>query len=249
MKRPPLSVLVFVSLLLVVFAARASAQESVLTWLNGLRAAAAAPPVMMDQLLSQTALQWASTLAKAGVITHRGSDGSDARDRYRALGGTEARVGEIIGAGPRLSAIEQSWEKSPSHRALALRSYWTHAGVGECLTPEGGRVCVVMFCARLVEGLNVSLEGRELLVSGRFTQHEADGALLLAGIDASRPVTWDPGSRAFLFRLPAAGIPHYMRLGFITVDGRFFLTNAFTLPRGTGSPEGSGRSAAPGAPP
>ncbi len=233
--------------LLTLFAPRALAQEGVLTWLNGLRVAAGAPPVQADEVLSQTALDWAGTLAKAGVISHRGSDGSSALDRYRAQGGTEVRVGEIIGAGARLSAIEQGWEESPSHRALALRGYWTHAGVGECPADPGGRVCVVLFCVKLVDGLQISQERSQLLVSGRFTPLAAAGALLLAGIDAEKPVTWDSGARAFSFRLTCAGIPSYIRLGFVGANGQFVLTNAFTLPRGTGSPGESGRFAAPGA--
>ena len=96
-------------------------QAQTLQWLNTLRASTGVPALAEDALLSQTSLDWAKVLAAAGVISHMGADGSNSLDRYRILGGTEARVGEIIGAGPVLSAIEQGWEKSPSHRALALR--------------------------------------------------------------------------------------------------------------------------------
>jgi hypothetical protein len=247
MKRPPESIFHLMALLFFVFATRAFAQESVLSWLNGLRAAVRAPAVQEDELLSLTALDWARTLAHAGIVSHRSADGSDALDRYRANGGSDARVGEIIGAGPTLSVIERAWGESPSHRALALRSYWTHAGVGEYPSGLSSTVCVVMFCVRLVDGLRVTRENSQVLFSGRFKSPEASGALLIAGIDVARPENWDRTSRTFLFRLPSADLASYIRLGFVTAEGGFFLTNAFTLPRGTGSPGGSAHFAAPGA--
>lgn len=228
MKRPPARLCVWLCILSFGFAARAFAQTSALAWLNAVRHAAGAPPVQEDVLLSRTALDWARALAQAGVISHRGADGSTGLDRFRSHGGTDARVGEIIGAGPRLASIERGWEGSPSHRTMALGPSWTHAGVGEWPTP-GGEVCVLMFCVRLVEDLRVIHEGAQLLVSGRFITTAATGALLVAGMDAVKPESWDPASRAFSFRLASEGLPPYIRLGFVTSEGDFSLTNAFKL--------------------
>jgi len=253
MKRPPARLCLWLCVLSLGLAPRAFAQTSALAWLNAVRHAAGAPPVMEDDLLSRTALDWARTLAQAGVISHRGTDGSTGLDRYRSHGGTDARVGEIIGAGPRLASIERGWEGSPSHRTVTLGPSWTHAGVGEWPTP-GGEVCVLMLCVRLVEDLRVIQEGAQLLVSGRFTTRAATGALLAAGMDAVKPESWDPASRTFSFRLASGGLASYIRLGFVTSDGDFSLTNAFTLSlpptsrRETVSPGERGRFEGPGAP-
>jgi hypothetical protein len=219
-------------------------QAQTLQWLNTLRASTGVPALAEDALLSQTSLDWAKVLAAAGVISHMGADGSNSLDRYRILGGTEARVGEIIGAGPVLSAIEQGWERSPSHRALVLRSFWTHAGVGECPTGHGGEVCVVMVCQKQVDGLQIIEQDDLLRVSGRFTVRAAVNAVLLAGLEGAKPESWDPDSRRFDFQLPLAGLPSYIRLGFTAGDGRFVLTNAFTWRRGTGFPVRKARSSA-----
>jgi Cysteine-rich secretory protein family len=246
MKRPLFGAAVFLCLLAAWPALRAFAAESPLNWVNRLRASAGDPALQEDELLSRTALDWAQALARAGTISHRGSEGDDALNRYRSHGGTEVRVGEIIGAGPRLAAIEKAWEASPSHRALVLRRYWTHAGIGESPDSRGGEVCVILFCEKLVDDLELRLEQPELLVAGRFTSRRAVGALLLAGLQARRPQGWDPASRAFVFRLGSAGIPRYLRLGFVAAEGGFTLTNVFTLPRETGSPANQARSSTPG---
>lgn len=230
----------------------ASPKEALLSWMNDLRRAAGAPAVMEDARLSETARDWARALAAAGRISHRGADGSTARDRYRAHGGTEVRVGEILGAGPELSDVEKAWERSASHRSLACRHYWTHAGWGSAETGSPGathQVWVVLFCQEQVADLKVSEEGRRLLVSGRFVPSEADGALMLVGIDPVSPGRWDPETREFDFSLQADGIPGYLRLGYVDAAARFVLTNALTLPRGTGSPEGKYRSSEPAASP
>ncbi|HVP19224.1 MAG TPA: CAP domain-containing protein [Spirochaetia bacterium] len=248
MKRPLPAVAPFACLLaMVVVPPVVAGGESALDWANRLRAAGGAPRVQGDELLSSTARDWARTLAAAGAISHRGADGEDALDRYRAHGGTEVRIGEIIGAGPGLAAIEKAWEASPSHRELALRKYWTHAGMGESQDDRGGDVCVMLFCVVLVEGLEISIEKTELVVKGRFDVQEASDALLMAGIEAHRPEAWDRVSRSFAFRLAAAGLPSYVRLGFATAKGAFTLTNALTLPTEREFPGGRARFSVPGA--
>ncbi len=230
MKRPGAVRLSAVLCLCSALAVPALAQQSPLSWLNALRAAAGAPPVQPDDLLSHTAAQWAQSLARAGILAHRGADGSNALDRYRAQGGTETRVGEIIGAGPDLSAVEKAWEKSNAHRTLALRSYWTHVGWG-----SAGTVWVVLFCEKLVDSLDVELDGTQFSVRGRFIPANATGARLLAGIVPHGPARWDPVSREFVFQLSRNELPGYLRLGYVTADGGFLLTNVLTSPRGTGS--------------
>ena len=245
-RSPARFLLALLAMLLLPPAARA--QESPLAWANALRRTAGAAAVQPDPLLSETAHFWAVRLAAAGVLSHRGTDGSTALDRYRSLGGTEVRVGEILGAGARLGEIERAWERSESHRNLALRSYWTHIGWGRGFA-SGKEVWVVLFCQRLVEGLSIGESADCVEIAGRFLEEDARNPFLLSGIERLTPASWEPGSRSFLFRLPRSRVAGYLRLGYGSADGGFSITNAFTWPRGKESPGAAGRFPAPAASP
>jgi hypothetical protein len=242
----PIAVLVF----FIPFVA-AWSQDDPMSWINGIRGAAGEPAVVSDTLLSETAAEWAQRLSEAGVLSQRGADGSSALDRYRAAGGTDVHVGEILGAGPRLADIEQGWMRSDEHRSLALAPAWTHAGWGKSTARRGHAplVVVVLFCERLVRELTIRQGPDGLEVSGGFTPHDAAGALLYSGLVAIQPRSWDAGSRRFAFQVPDSLLAGYLRLGYVSPAERFTLTNAFTLPRGTGSPAEQGHSSAPGASP
>jgi hypothetical protein len=231
-------------LLFLVTAAVAPADP--LSWVNGVRRSAGAGPLTEDSLLSRAAALWAARCAETGLISHRSRGGSTALDRYRALGGTEARVGEIIGAGPDVMRVERGWMASPEHRRLALSPAWTHAGWGSAVSGSS-QVTVMMFTPKLVEPFRLSRNTEGLAVSGAFVPVGAAGGVLYNGLEPLGPVQWEPGDRTFRFEVPAALIAGYLRLGYVTRTGVFVLTNAFTWPPGTGSPAGQGRSSAPAA--
>jgi hypothetical protein len=220
------------------------AQADPLDWVNGARRNVGAPAVAADALLSRTAQLWAERLAAAGVLTHHGDDGSTGLDRYRAQGGTEVRVGEIIGAGPGMREIEKGWMASPEHRELALLSAWTHAGWGSAVSGNA-RVTVMMFTEKRVQPFLIARNREGITLSGTFTEKAAAGAVLYNGLAAVDASAWDPVSRSFLFAVGDAGVAGYLRLGYVTAAGLFVLTNAFTWPPGTGSPGAPGRSAEP----
>lgn len=204
-------------------------QDDPISWVNDMRRSAHAPPVAADALLSETASGWAARLAAAGALTHRGDDGSTGLDRYRAAGGTEVRVGEILGAGTDAVRIERAWMASPDHRVTALSPDWTHAGGGSARAGTSV-VMVMMFTQKLVSGLMVVRESDGLRVSGRFVAPTAQVGLLYNGLDQVQPVEWNPASRAFAFFVPAGAVEGYLRLGYRRADGRFTLTNTFMLP-------------------
>jgi uncharacterized protein YkwD len=230
--------------LLLAMALPCAALDSPLAWLNSVRIAAGVRSVEPDALLSATAARWAATLAHAGVLSHRGADGTVVLDRYRIMGGTEAHVGEILGAGPTLADVENGWMGSIDHRVLALKPAWTHAGWGSA--PHGSaQVWVLIFCEKLVADLSIKERGEGLVISGRFAVTGAAGGLLYNGLAPLLPTTWDASTRWFTFQVPAPAREGYFRLGYLDQGERFMLTNAFTLPRGTGFPEETGRFSPP----
>lgn len=219
-------------------------QGDPLAWLNGVRRDAGAPPLQSEAVLCRTAREWAAVLARAGVLGHRGSDGSTALDRYRAFGGTEIRVGEILGAGPRLDDVERGWMRSDEHRALVLAPWWTHAGWGTG-SAGGKEVWVILFCQKIVDELRVEPGDSVLSLSGRFGAADAARPVLLAGLERVPPESWDPVSRRFRFLVSGTARSGYLRLGYESPDRTFRLTNAFTLPAGKESPEAQARFSPP----
>jgi uncharacterized protein YkwD len=69
------------------------------------------------------AQNWANYLASIGTIKH-----STLTDGYAA--GTWCRLGENVGMGPSLLAINTAFLNSPSHRANMLSPYYDHFGTG-----------------------------------------------------------------------------------------------------------------------
>ena len=216
-----------------------------LSWINGVRSASSLAPLLPDPVLSLCAARWSAVLAATGVLSHRGADGSTVLDRYRSVGGTEAHVGEIIGAGPDLGSVEKAWAGSDEHSGLVRDPGWTHVGWGMSSAGHSD-VWVVVFAEKLVKDLALVEKSGSLLVSGTFIPESAARAALYAGLDVLPPASWDGAARRFSFVVPPESIPGYFRLGFVTADGAFLLTNAFTWPPGRESPEAQDRSAGPG---
>jgi hypothetical protein len=235
--------------LFVIASAGAFGAEDPRAWVAEVRLAAHAPSVEIDVLLSETAAAWARTQAETGTLSHHGADGSTALDRYRGRGGTDIRVGEIIGAGPSLAEVERAWMRSDSHRILVQTAAWTHMGWGFAEYAPGEKVWVVLFCVKLVEGLRLENGPDGLSVSGAFTAKEARAALLYAGLQPVQPERWEAGERRFTFTVGLAQLAGYLRLGYLDPSGGFVLTNTITWPPERGFPGAGTRSEAPAAPP
>ncbi len=194
-----------------------------------------------DTVLSETAAAYAQEMAAAGRISHRGTDGSDALTRYLRRGGTCARVGEIIGAGPSLAAVERSWLASRAHREVILAPQWTHIGWGEARAGPS-RVWVVLFLQRRVAGLTVKTHAGGVRLQGTLIPADVREPLLLAGVERVAPALWEPKRKRFAFVLTQEQASGYVRLGYVSRAGALVITDVITSPRGRGSPAAPGRS-------
>jgi uncharacterized protein YkwD len=114
--------------------AQEPAAQAGLEWLALFRAARGLAPLpggpAAESALQRAASSYAAVLAASGRIAHRDAEGRNALARYRAAGGSAARLGGILGAGPGLLAVTAAWEASPAHAKAALDPRWTHAAAG-----------------------------------------------------------------------------------------------------------------------
>lgn len=217
-----------------------------LEWLNRFRSARGLAPLgepAAEPALQRAADAYAAVLAFSGRLAHRDAEGRSVLERYRAAGGSAARVGEILGAGPSLSAATAAWEASPAHAAAALDPRWTHAAAGR-VQAAGTWYFVVLFAEQLVESFRLVLRDDGYLLEGAFSRPEAAEAVLFSGLAVVPPSAWDPVGREFRFLLPAGSGRRYHRLGYRTGTGEFFLTSAF-YPRYIFSRKGTPISAMP----
>ena len=225
-----------------------AADVSPLAWANALRGAPAAA-LRHDPLLSEVARWYAAELAAAGVLSHTGpADGSGPLDRYFRAGGTAFEVGEILGAGPDLAAVERAWEASPGHRRVVLGERYSSLGWGSA-DRGAQQVWVVMVARTAVEGLSLEEDDGVLLVAGRLGPSWAVEPWLDAGSGALAPAAWDPATRRFEFRIPLVDGRARALIGCRDAYGDRQATDSLTWPRETGSPAGAGRSTPPALPP
>jgi hypothetical protein len=230
--------LVSAALAFLAFSGMRAHGESPLSWVDSTRAAAGLQALAPDEAAMRAAEAYAAVLAGLGRISHTGPDGSDALTRYFRAGGTSARVGEIIGAGPGLDDVQSAWLSSADHRASVLKPYWTHAGWGSARSGKA-MVWVILFVQVQVLELTVSEDADgALTVSGRFSPEDAVSAALLCGISRVDPESWDLLERRFFFRVKKSADVGYVRLGYLNADGTMVVTDVLTSPRGRVSPPG-----------
>jgi uncharacterized protein YkwD len=215
------------------------ATTEALAWANRFRAARGLGTVAPDPALERCARLYALELAAYGRLSHRDAQGLSALERYREAGGSAARVGELLGAGPALAPVAAAWESSPAHAAVALRVGWTHAGAG-LAARDGGEVWVLLFAEQPVEDFRLEAwpdPAGGYLLTGRFRAAEAAEPALFSGLKAVPAREWRPVERLFAFLIPMEAGRLYHRLGYRTASGRWVLTDAFYPEAVTSSPE------------
>ena len=139
-RRPATAVLAIVVALLVTMlvpatarAADAGAEQAFVAAVNRERAAAGLPALAVADDLVAVARRQAVRMADAAELHHNSN-----------LTGEVAgwqKVGENVGRGPSVEAVQDAFMASPSHRANVLESDWTEIGLG--VEVRDGRLWVV----------------------------------------------------------------------------------------------------------
>lgn len=101
----------------------------------------AAPPLTLDAQLEQAALTHARDMARKGVMSHNGSDGSTPAERATRAGYKWRLVGENVAMGQTSpEEVVESWLSSPGHCANIMEPQFTQMGVAYAVdsSSEGG---------------------------------------------------------------------------------------------------------------
>jgi uncharacterized protein YkwD len=92
---------------------------------------AAAPPLRISRPLSNAAADHARDMARKNYFDHRGSNGSQPKDRVLRAGYEPRLSGENIAFGPESAEeVVAGWLDSPGHCANIMEPRFEHIGVG-----------------------------------------------------------------------------------------------------------------------
>ncbi|MGW7465088.1 CAP domain-containing protein [Streptomyces xantholiticus] len=106
-------------------------EAQVLALVNKERASAGCSPVTANAELTRAADDYSDVMARSGVMSHTGPDGSTMTTRVEAAGYEWSTLGENIARGQADAAsVMQSWMNSPGHRANILNCSFKELGVG-----------------------------------------------------------------------------------------------------------------------
>lgn len=113
--------------------------QRVLDLVNAERRERGLPPFQADTLLAEAARVHAGDMARTGVPSHDGSDGSDPSQRLDAVGYPWTWVGENVAAGQdEPGEVVGGWMRSEAHRHNILHDSFTSAGVALARSDAGG---------------------------------------------------------------------------------------------------------------
>ncbi|WP_030713292.1 CAP domain-containing protein [Streptomyces sp. NRRL F-2580] len=107
------------------------AESAVLALVNKERSAAGCGALTMNAKLSAAARTYSDTMARSGVMSHTGPDGSTMTSRVEAAGYGWSRLGENIARGQAdPDAVMKAWMNSSGHRANILNCSFKEIGIG-----------------------------------------------------------------------------------------------------------------------
>jgi uncharacterized protein YkwD len=102
---------------------------------------AAAPSLSVSKKLSEAATDHARDMARKKYFEHRGSDGSEPRDRVLRAGYQSRLTGENIAYGPESAEeVVAGWLASPGHCANIMDPRFQNIGVGLATGRKRGQI-------------------------------------------------------------------------------------------------------------
>ena len=121
----------------------------VLARINQARAENGLPALARNPQLDAAAQAHANDLLKNGVsLGHRGSDGSNIRQRIARAGYGGSTVGENWAAYRTLDQIMNFWLNDPPHRENILKGKYREVGIGVATRANGGLIVITDFGAQ-----------------------------------------------------------------------------------------------------
>ena len=101
----------------------------------------AAPPLVESRKLNEAAVDHARDMVKKKFFEHRGSDGSQPKDRVLRTGYKSRLTGENIAMGPESAEeVVDGWLDSPGHCANIMDSRFVDIGVGLATGKKRGQI-------------------------------------------------------------------------------------------------------------
>ncbi len=107
-----------------------AAERQLFNWVNQERQGHGLPSLKPDQALASAARHHAQRMAEQGTISHQLPGEPSLSPRAKAAGAHFTWISENVDQGPNPSAIQQSFMKSPQHRANILDPDMDSAGIG-----------------------------------------------------------------------------------------------------------------------
>lgn len=102
---------------------------------------AAAPPLAASQQLNEAAATHARDMARRKFFEHRGSNGSQPKDRVMRAGYQPRLTGENIAYGPESAEeVVAGWLASPGHCANIMEPRFQDIGVGVAVGRKRGQI-------------------------------------------------------------------------------------------------------------
>ncbi len=116
-----------------------SLEGQVFSLTNAERAKNGCNALRLDASLTSAARQHSTDMARTGVFSHTGTDGSDPGDRMRSAGYDTSRgwAENIAWGQPSAQAVMTAWLGSPGHRANILNCSLRALGVGVARNSSG----------------------------------------------------------------------------------------------------------------
>ncbi len=111
---------------------RTSQELAVLAQVNAFRAGQGRSALAFSPVLTQVAQAHSDDMARRGVLSHQGANGSSVGDRARSAGYGWCRIAENIAQGQKdLAQAMDAWKRSAAHRDNLLNRGLRDVGLGQ----------------------------------------------------------------------------------------------------------------------